>query len=230
MAKIILIETSTTLCSVALAVDGKAVCSRESDTPKAHASLTAVFVREVLGEAGLAAGGCDAVCVSAGPGSYTGLRVGVSTAKGLCFAAGLPLLSICTLDILAAQAVRDGHVSGECRHIVPMIDARRMEVYTAAYDAAGHRQTDVAPLVVEAGSFGRELSEGETVFIGDAADKCREVVASPAARFVQTYPHASAMAPQAERLFSEGRFEDCAYFEPFYLKQFMATTSKKKLF
>ena len=225
MAKIILIETSTTLCSVALAVDGRAVCSRESDTPKAHASLTAVFVREVLGEAGLAAGGCDAVCVSAGPGSYTGLRVGVSTAKGLCFAAGLPLLSICTLDILAAQAVRDGHVSGECRHIVPMIDARRMEVYTAAYDAAGHRQTDVAPLVVEAGSFGRELSEGETVFIGDAADKCRE-----AARFVQTYPHASAMAPQAERLFSEGRFEDCAYFEPFYLKQFIATTSKKKLF
>ena len=111
-----------------------------------------------------------------------------------------------------------------------MIDARRMEVYTAAYDAAGHRQTDVAPLVVEAGSFGRELSEGETVFIGDAADKCREVIASPAARFVQTYPHASAMAPQAERLFSEGRFEDCAYFEPFYLKQFMATTSKKKLF
>ena len=230
MAKIILIETSTTLCSVALAVDGKAVCSRESDTPKAHASLTAVFVREVLGEAGLAAGGCDAVCVSAGPGSYTGLRVGVSTAKGLCFAAGLPLLSICTLDILAAQAVCDGHVSGEYRHIVPMIDARRMEVYTATYDAAGHRQTDVAPLVVEAGSFGRELSEGETIFIGDAADKCREVVASPAARFVQTYPHASAMAPQAERLFSEGRFEDCAYFEPFYLKQFMATTSKKKLF
>ena len=216
MAKIILIETSTVLCSVALAVDGKAVYSRESGT--------------VLGEAGLAAGGCDAVCVSAGPGSYTGLRVGVSTAKGLCFAAGLPLLSICTLDILAAQAVRDGHVSGECRHIVPMIDARRMEVYTATYDAAGHRQTDVAPLVVEAGSFGRELSEGETVFIGDAADKCREVVASPAARFVQTYPHASAMAPQAERLFSEGRFEDCAYFEPFYLKQFMATTSKKKLF
>ena len=230
MAKIILIETSTTLCSVALAVDGRAVCSRESDTPKAHASLTAVFVREVLGEAGLAARGCDAVCVSAGPGSYTGLRVGVSTAKGLCFAAGLPLLSICTLDILAAQAVRDGHVSGECRHIVPMIDARRMEVYTAAYDAAGHRQTDVAPLVVEAGSFGRELSEGETVFIGDAADKCREVIASPAARFVQTSPHASAMAPQAERLFSEGRFEDCAYFEPFYLKQFIATTSKKKLF
>ena len=119
MAKIILIETSTALCSVALAVDGKAVCSRESGTPKAHASLTAVFVREVLGEAGLAAGGCDAVCVSAGPGSYTGLRVGVSTAKGLCFAAGLPLLSICTLDILATQAVRDGHVSGECRHIDP---------------------------------------------------------------------------------------------------------------
>ena len=94
MAKIILIETSTALCSVALAVDGKAVCSRESGTPKAHASLTAVFVREVLDEAGLAAGGCDAVCVSAGPGSYTGLRVGVSTAKGLCFAAGLPSTSL----------------------------------------------------------------------------------------------------------------------------------------
>ena len=230
MAKIILIETSTTLCSVALAVDGKAVCSRESDTPKAHASLTAVFVREVLGEAGLAAGGCDAVCVSAGPGSYTGLRVGVSTAKGLCFAAGLPLLSICTLDILAAQAVRDGHVSGECRHIVPMIDARRMEVYAAVYDRALNMKRDISADVIAGDSYREFLNAGPMYFFGNGAAKCKDTLVHANARFIDGItPLAKSMSLLSERKFMNGEFEDTAYFEPFYLKEFVASKPKKIL-
>ena len=123
MERIILIETSTALCSVALAEDGAVTAYRESSAPKAHASLTAVFVQEVLADREIKLSDCDAVCVSMGPGSYTGLRVGVSTAKGLCFGTGLPLLAVGTLDTLVAQAAGD-----QWKYIIPMIDARRMEV------------------------------------------------------------------------------------------------------
>lgn len=230
MAKIILIETSTSLCSVALSVDGQCICSRESDTPKAHASLTASYVSQILEEVSLKVSECDAVCVSAGPGSYTGLRVGVSTAKGLCFAAGIPLLSMCTLDVLVAQARLDGFVTPECHRIVPILDARRMEVYTAVYDTCGNRLGKVEPVIIDSSSFSGELSEGEVLFIGDAAGKCSEAILSTNARFVSAEPNARAMAPGAEKAFAESRFENCAYFEPFYLKQFVATTSKRKLF
>ena len=125
---IILIETSTSLCSVALSQDGVIKSYRESAQTKAHASLTAPFVKEVLDECGLSIRECDAVCVSSGPGSYTGLRVGVSTAKGLCFGAGIPLLAVSTMDVLAEMGKNI-----ECRFILPMIDARRMAVYRAVY-------------------------------------------------------------------------------------------------
>lgn len=229
MSRIILIETSTALCSVALEQDGQVIAARESDTPKAHAAMTAPFVGQVLDEHGLSVKDCDAVCVSAGPGSYTGLRVGASTAKGLCFATGLPLLAVGTLDILARQAMEEGFPES-IKHIIPMVDARRMEVYTAVYSTDGRRLTEVEPKVVDEGTFRDVLQEGEAMFIGDGALKCREVIGSPESVFVQTCPKASAMATLAEEALKAGDIKDCAYFEPFYLKQFIATTSKKKLF
>ena len=134
MERIILIETSTALCSAALAENGAIVSYRESSAPKAHASLTAVFIQEMLAEKGLTIADCDAVCVSMGPGSYTGLRVGVSTAKGLCFGSGKPLLAVGTLDTLVEQADDAAHdLTDGLKYIIPMVDARRMEVYTAVF-------------------------------------------------------------------------------------------------
>lgn len=229
MSKIILIETSTALCSTALAVDGRIAEYRESTQPRAHAAMTAVFVKEMLDAQGLRAADCDAVCVSAGPGSYTGLRVGSSTAKGLCFAAGIPLLAAGTLEVLAWQAVQDGLVPEGCRYIIPMIDARRMEVYTAVFSPDLRKLTPTEPMVVDAGSFADRLSEGPVLFIGDAAGKCSGVIGSGNAHFVHTCPRASSMLGPAERELAARNFRDTAYFEPFYLKQFIATVSRKKI-
>ena len=231
MERIILIETSTALCSVALAEDGAVTAYRESSAPKAHASLTAVFVQEVLADREIKLSDCDAVCVSMGPGSYTGLRVGVSTAKGLCFGTGLPLLAVGTLDTLVAQAAGD-----QWKYIIPMIDARRMEVYAAVFETAGQggkdaRQiTGTAPAIIDSDSFAEYLEQGPCLFIGDGAGKCADVIRHPNAHFCQCHPKASAMLEPAIRAYKEKRFEDVAYFEPFYLKEFVATVSKKKLF
>jgi tRNA threonylcarbamoyladenosine biosynthesis protein TsaB len=228
--RFLLIETSTSLCSVALAEDGRITAARESGEPRAHAALTAPFVQQVLAERGLRAADLDAVCVSAGPGSYTGLRVGVSTAKGVCFAAGVPLLSVGTLDVLVAQAAADGLLPADCRYVIPMIDARRMEVYTAVFTPDGRRLTEVEPRVIDAESFRQERAEGPVLFIGDGAGKCGETLAGPDAHFVQVCPRAAAMLAPAQQEFEAQRFRDVAYFEPFYLKDFVATVSRKKLF
>ena len=246
--------------------------------PRSQASLTAPFIDEMLRERGLRVKDCDAVCVSKGPGSYTGLRVGSSTAKGLCFGADLPLIAIGTLDTLVAQAQDDGLVPAGCKYIVPMIDARRMEVYTALFSPDGKQLTETAPVIVDETTFAPQLAEGPVLFIGDGALKCREVigsaltayddstkallrapgggrdgaegdVGSPGAagvangalrservrgqsplKFVGTCPRADAMLRPAMQAYKEKRFEDTAYFEPFYLKQFVATVSAKKLF
>ncbi len=248
MERIILIETSTALCSTALAEDGTITSYRESSAPKAHASLTAVFVQEMLSERGLTLADCDAVCVSMGPGSYTGLRVGVSTAKGLCFGSGKPLLAVGTLDTLVAQAADEAGAeggedaagrAGQYRYIIPMIDARRMEVYTAVFsvitngseDTLSYRQiTETAPVIIDENSFAKELEAGPVLFIGDGAGKCADVIKHPNANFCQCHPKASAMLSPALEAFRKGDFKDVAYFEPFYLKEFVATVSKKKLF
>ena len=231
---IILIETSTALCSVALAENGKVTAYRESSAPKAHASLTAVFIQEMLNERGITLADCDAVCVSKGPGSYTGLRVGVSTAKGLCFGSKKPLLAVGTLDTLVAQAQ-----TGDPKFIIPMIDARRMEVYSAVFachperseSSALYRQiTETAPAIIDENSFAEYLEQGPCLFIGDGAGKCADVIKHPNAHFCQCHPKASSMLAPAMTALNEKRFEDVAYFEPFYLKEFVATVSKKKLF
>jgi len=252
MERIILIETSTALCSTALAENGAIVSYRESSAPKAHASLTAVFIQEMLSERGLSLSDCDAVCVSMGPGSYTGLRVGVSTAKGLCFGSGKPLLAVGTLDTLVAQAadalaegsdvipspssvipsehdVIPSEVEGSpYRFIIPMIDARRMEVYTAVFEN-GHQITGTAPAIIDENSFAEYLTQGPCLFIGDGAGKCADVIKHPNARFCQCQPKASAMLEPALAALHADNFQDVAYFEPFYLKEFVATVSKKKL-
>lgn len=224
MARIILIETSTALCSVALTEDGAITAYRESSAAKAHASLTAVFVQEVLQERGLKLEDCEAVCVSMGPGSYTGLRVGVSTAKGLCFGSGKPLTAVGTLDTLVAQA----ETPDNFKYIIPMIDARRMEVYAAVFEG-GSQITETAPAIIDENSFAEYLQQGPCLFIGDGAGKCADVIKHPNARFVQCCPKASSMLSPALAAFRAGDFKDVAYFEPFYLKEFVATVSKKKM-
>ena len=230
MARILLVETSTAQLSAALAEDGIVTASRTCDEPRMQASLTAPFVKEILDEKGLSVKDLDAVCVSAGPGSYTGLRVGVSTAKGLCFGAGLPLLSAGTLDVLVQEAHRLGVVPEGCKYIVPMVDARRMEVYAAVFTPEGRQLTETKPVIIDGDSFSAELAEGPVLFIGDGALKCRETLTCPNAFFAAAFPTAMAMAPLAETAYKEKRFEDVAYFEPFYLKDFVATVSRKKLF
>ena len=235
MERIILIETSTALCSTALAENGEITSYRESSAPKAHASLTAVFIEEMLAERGLSLSDCDAVCVSMGPGSYTGLRVGVSTAKGLCFGSGLPLIAVGTLDTLTAQApAGDPGQTEDLKYIIPMVDARRMEVYTATFartsgEATFIQTTETAPAIIDENSFADLLEEGPCLFIGDGAGKCADVIKHPNARFQQCNPMASAMLSPALDAYNEKRFEDVAYFEPFYLKEFVATVSKKKM-
>ena len=241
MENLILIETSTELCSTAIASGGKIISHRESDTPRSHASLTAVFIDEMLKETGMAVKDCSAVCVSMGPGSYTGLRVGVSTAKGLCFGAGIPPLAIGTLDTLVWQAIGSGHADEsaagqssllpeDCRYIVPMIDARRMEVYTALFSPDGRQISETEARIIDQDSFDRQLGDGPVLFIGDAADKCSKVIRHRNAHFVQCCPEATAMLIPATMEYKEKRFKDVAYFEPFYLKNFVATVSRKKLF
>ena len=227
MTRILLLETSAATLSVALAQDGKVAAERVCTEPRMQASLTAPLVKEVMEEAGIGFNGLDAVCLSKGPGSYTGLRVGSSTAKGIAFGAGIPLIAIDTPDILVSSVIPG---SDRVSFIVPMIDARRMEVYTAVYNAKGERLTPIESKIVEPGSFDGYLSRGKVLFIGDGALKCKDVIASENAIFREAVPLASAMAPLALRAFREGRFEDVAYFEPFYLKEFVATVSKKNLF
>ena len=243
MARILLLETSGTILSVALSQDGKVIADRVCREPRMQASLTAPLVKEVLDAAGLKAKDLDAVCVSKGPGSYTGLRVGTSTAKGICFGAGVPLIAVSTLDILASSPVIPDpsyvipdpsyvipDLIGDLTAIVPMIDARRMEVYTAVYSPAGERLTEIEAKVIGPDSFSEELAAGPVLFIGDGALKCKDVLTSPNAHFREAFPLASAMAPLAEKAYNEKQFEDLAYFEPFYLKDFVAVKPSKQLF
>ncbi len=230
MAKILCIETSASALSVCLAEDGRILADRVCAEPRQQAALTAPLVKEVLDAAGVTVKDCDAVCVSAGPGSYTGLRVGASTAKGLAFGAGIPLLAVGTLDVLVQGTrcpVGAGHDDGPS-FIVPMLDARRMEVYTAVYTPDGKRITPVEAHVVTADSFAAQRARGKVLFVGDGALKCKEVLGGDGL-FVDAQPLARNMVPLAFEAFQAGKFEDVAYFEPFYLKDFVATVSKKQL-
>lgn len=221
---ILLLETSTEVCSAAIARDGKVVASRRSDEPNAHSSLLAVFVEQMFAETGMKASELNAVCVSSGPGSYTGLRIGVSTAKGLCYGLQIPLLSVPTLESMALLYYFE---HPEYHGMVcPMLDARRMECYTMVMDNKEILRGTQADVIVP-GIYDEWLDRGEVTFIGNGAAKTRDILGvHPNARFDETFQiDCRGMLAEAERKLAAGLTEDVAYFEPFYLKDFVAKKS-----
>lgn len=229
MACILNIETSTPVCSVALSAEGEILFEKASFEGPSHAVLVGVYVEEaltVLKEKNLR---LEAVAVSSGPGSYTGLRIGVSVAKGLCFGYGIPLIGIRTLDILASTAIRRREGASDALYCA-MLDARRMEVYAAIYRSDLQTVRETSADVVTAETYASYLEKGNVCFFGNGAAKCKTVIQSPNALFLDDiHPLAVEMAPLADRAYEAGRFEDVAYFEPFYLKEFQATIAKNKV-
>ncbi|MDR2926673.1 MAG: tRNA (adenosine(37)-N6)-threonylcarbamoyltransferase complex dimerization subunit type 1 TsaB [Cytophagaceae bacterium] len=230
MAKILCIETSTDVCSAALVENGKLRISTEEYVANSHAALLTVLIEKMMNKADMKLTDIDAVAVSSGPGSYTGLRIGISTAKGICYAADKPLIALISLRILVEQAcLMHGIVNSEDILLCPMIDARRMEVYTTLFDNTLNQLDEIKAEIITPESFSSQLEKQKVAFFGNGAAKCKEVIQHPNAIFLDNiFPLASAMALPAHQTFLESRFEDTAYFEPFYLKDFIATMPKKK--
>lgn len=235
MSLILCIETGTDICSVALSRDGKMVALRESDMGKDHARKVGVFTQELLRENGIEPDELDAVAVGKGPGSYTGLRIGVSFAKGLCYALGIPLIAIDSLRSLAACLVEEVEVGildiedWEQTALCPMIDARRMEVYAELFDTKLNPLSEVvAEVVTDRSFYDVLLTHKKLVIFGNGAEKCSGILEW--AEYVSVAPSARGLCAEAERRLQAGQTEDVAYFEPFYLKDFIVTASKKKLF
>ena len=222
MSYILNIETATKNCSVALAKEGKTIlCKEIAEEGYSHAERLHVFIEEIVKEAGITFSDLAAIAVSQGPGSYTGLRIGVSAAKGLCYALGIPLIAVDTLQTLASQiTVSDGL-------IIPMIDARRMEVYSAVFDVNHQNKREIQAEIIDENSF---QGHDETLyFIGDCAAKCKSVLTKGNFVFLENikYPSAKEMSRLSYEKYKISDTVDVAYFEPYYLKDFMITTSKK---
>jgi tRNA threonylcarbamoyladenosine biosynthesis protein TsaB len=229
MSSILTIETSTSVCSVALFSKGELVSERISFTGPSHASLLGVFIQEILQEAKQLSIRPDAVAVSCGPGSYTGLRIGVSMTKGLCYGWNVPLISVNTLKLLAATVIAQENVCGNTL-LCPMLDARRMEVFSTFYTNQLEQTRTIAADIIDENSYNDILDQHQVLFFGNGAEKCRTFITHPNAVFIDNVvPKAIHMMPLAEQSFVEGKFEDVAYFEPFYLKEFVATVPKKKV-
>ena len=230
MALILSIETATPVCSVTLAKDNKVLAVKESTKKNSHSEIVTVFIDELLKENQLTFSDLDAVAVSKGPGSYTGLRIGVSTAKGLCYALDIPLIAVNTLQSLAIGALEDYHLDeGLPVLFCPMIDARRMEVYCALYDKNNREVRETKAEIIEPDSFQTYLETNKVIFFGDGATKCKEVIQHQNAVFMEDiFPSATNMISIAIDKFKNQLFEDVAYFEPFYLKDFIAGVPKVK--
>ncbi len=218
------------MCSVALSQDGALLFHREDMEGPSHSVSCGVFVEEALSMANSHAIPVDAVAVSIGPGSYTGLRIGVSTAKGVCYGRDLPLLAIPTHQILCVPVLLGKEELPEDALLVPMIDARRMEVYAGVFDRALRTVRDVQADVVTEETYTEYLERGPVYFFGDGAEKCSSVISHPNAHFLPGINAlASHMYPLAEKALARGELSDVAYLEPYYLKEYMATQSKKLL-
>lgn len=230
---IICLETSTDLCSAALCDRNGVVAVREGSGNKSHASQLTVFTGELLSEAGISAASLEAVAVSKGPGSYTGLRIGVSTAKGIAYAASIPLIGVeTTLSMLygISNDTRKKYDLGSSSLFVPMLDARRMEVYYTIYDGNGNKVKETSAGVIDVNSFGDIPENVRMLFFGDGAEKCREVIKRKNSVFDADFRiSAGYMQAPAYKSFEEHRFEDVAYFEPFYLKDFITSRPKKNI-
>ena len=222
MAWIVCIETATKSCSVALANGGHLVAFKEEVSEQySHSEQLTVFIEQLLQQEGLKLSDLDAIAVGSGPGSYTGLRIGISTAKGLCYASDVPLIAISTLDTMA-QAMKYKYPEAK---LCPMLDARRMEVYCALYSKS--QASPVVAKIIDQDSFAEELAQGPLLFFGDGADKCKYVLTHTNAHFeLGVYPSATNMIPLAQEKFQNQVFEDVAYFEPFYLKDFLTGVKK----
>lgn len=220
------IETATKNCSVSIAENGIVLVLKEiCEANFSHAEKLHQFIQDTLDECNLTFKDLSAVAISKGPGSYTGLRIGVSTAKGLCFGLDIPLLSILTLEALAhATTIESGY-------IIPLLDARRQEVFTAVFDSNYKVVKETYNYVLEENSFIDYLEKDNVVFLGDGTSKTSEIINHPNATFLADYyPSAKEMGTLSYQKFNKNEFEDVAYFEPFYLKDFYVTVSKKKLF
>lgn len=229
MSCILHIETSTQVCSVALSEDGQCIFSKTDFEGPSHAVTLGVYVDEALSFADSHAIPLDAVAVSCGPGSYTGLRIGVSMAKGICYGRNLPLIGIPTPEVMCVPLLLDEELPEDAL-LCPMIDARRMEVYAALYDRALHSVREIEAVIIDESSYEDYLNRGPVYFFGNGAAKCKEKILHPNARFVEDiHPLAKWMFPLAEKAFARGDFKDVAYFEPFYLKEFVASKPKKLL-
>ncbi|RYJ52874.1 tRNA (adenosine(37)-N6)-threonylcarbamoyltransferase complex dimerization subunit type 1 TsaB [Flavobacterium petrolei] len=222
MSYILNIETATKNCSVALAKDGKTIlCKEIAEEGYSHAERLHVFIEAIIKEAGIALQDLSAIAVSQGPGSYTGLRIGVSAAKGLCYALDIPLIAVDTLQALAAQVTISSGL------IIPMIDARRMEVYSAIFGPTLEKKREVLAQIIDDNSF--EDREETLYFVGDCADKCKPVLTKENHVFLEeiVYPSAKEMSAISFEKFKINDTVDVAYFEPYYLKDFMITAPKK---
>lgn len=231
MEKFLLIETSTDACSVALAEGNRIIASDFIQEFKAHAKRLVPMIEALLQKTDTTLDQCCAVSVSEGPGSYTGLRVGVSSAKGICYGAGIPLLGVSTLDVLAQMGMENITCSNAV--IVPMLDARRMEVYCAQYNAKGERISDVKAEILDENSFEEMFQKyDQVIFVGDGAGKFRSCLNESKlekATIVECRPDARYMLTPTLDMWNKKEFKDIAYFEPFYLKDFVAGVSKKSL-
>lgn len=234
MAYILHLESSTSICSVALAKDGQLIDIQESSEGQNHARLLSVFAEDLLRKNELTADQLAAIAVSEGPGSYTGLRIGVSLAKGLCYVNQIPLIAISPLQAMAEQVIRrktelNLNLSSHSM-LIPMIDARRMEVYTAAYNVNNSEIRSVSAEIVDENTFAEDLKENQLVFFGNGATKCAEIIKHDNACFIDNIQtSAQFMCSLAWKAFQNKQFVDLAYFEPFYLKDFIAGKPRKNI-
>ena len=233
--RILLIETATDVCSVAVSEGNEILSSGHITEARSQASQLAPLIQDTVSRAGMQISGLAAVAVSSGPGSYTGLRVGVSTAKGICFGAGIPLIGIETLTAIACGTLKTGAAQEDPDGtvIIPMIDARRMEVYTALYDSSAQRISETEAVVLTPDTFSGTLEKcHRVIFTGDGAAKYENMLPEQykdRCIFLPSRPEAEDMAAAAFRALQEKRFEDTAYFEPFYLKEFIAADPSRKI-
>jgi tRNA threonylcarbamoyladenosine biosynthesis protein TsaB len=225
MSLILQIETATTSCSVALAKDGAVLGFKQVNERNLHAEVITRFIEEIIAAAGFNYSDLNAIAVSCGPGSYTGLRIGISTAKGLCFALDKPLIAIETLDAMASGLINMNEYREKDNLLLcPMIDARRMEVYTALFTTRGIKVKPTTASIIDENSFDDLLKENEILFFGDGAEKCFNVLnKNPNASFLPGFVNsATCLTQMAAEKFANKQFEDVAYFEPYYLKDFIA--------
>lgn len=228
MSCILHVETSTEVCSVGISENTEMIYYEETNQPMSHSSLLGIFVKKAMEYLDQAGKKADAVAISCGPGSYTGLRIGTSMAKGLCYGLDIPLIAIPTLKIMTVNLIHEKQYKS-CL-FCPMIDARRMEVYTALYDDNLNTIQNTTAKIIDEDSFADLLGNNRIIFFGNGAEKCKSKISHPHAIFVDNiYPTAKNMVYLSLEKYNESQFEDVAYFEPYYLKDFVATTPKNKI-